>query len=323
MTPIVRTLLATTLLSAVGLLAPLSANASSNVPAPFTSQAALTKALTDASTMNTLPSHVVPSITQAATDYTGWAGCLTPYTSGPSISAWAGVSKCGMGEWQSKKTVVLFGDSQAWMWGDDLDLLGHALGYRVVQLTRAACEVADTPLWDYHSLKDSKNCTAFRQSALKEIASLHPVGVIVADLKPTSPEDLQQHPIGDAAYTAALSKTMKALRAITPNVIMLGGHPVPGEDPTTCMATHPTHITGCAMSLSQAAPSFADATYRAVAQATGAHYHTPISWFCSATFCPLVADKTLIYTDQYHITRTYALRLMPLLKKILVADHIL
>jgi len=311
------------LLATVTVLPSAVADASGTVPTPFASQAALTAALNAASNLNALPSHVTPTLTAAPTDYTGWAGCLTPYTSGPSISSWMGVSHCSMGEWQSKKTVVLYGDSQAWMWGDDLDLLGHALGYRVVQLTRAACQVADTALWDYHSLKESQNCDTFRQAALKEIASLHPVGVIVVDLKPTVPEDLQQHPLSTAAYNAALEKTMMVLRAVTPNVVMLGGHPVPGEDPTTCMATHPTHITGCAMSLRQAAASFSDATYRAVAVATGVHYSSPVSWFCGTTFCPLVADKTLMYTDQYHITRTYALRLMPLLKQLLVADHIM
>ena len=316
-------LLANLALAAVATLAPSNAGAAGTTPSPFTSQQALTAALNAASSLDTLPSHVTPSLTSAATDYTGWAGCLTPYTSGPSISSWMGVSHCSMGEWQSKKTIVLYGDSQAWMWGDDLDQLGHALGYRVVQLTRAACEVADTPLWDYHSQKESANCAAFRQAAFKEIAALHPVGVIVADLKPNAPEDLSQHPIGTAAYEAALEKTMMTLRAITPNVVLLGGHPVPGEDPTSCMVTHPTHITGCAMSLKQATPSFSDPVYRTVAAATGVHYHSPVAWFCGATFCPLVADKTLIYTDQYHITRTYALRLMPLLKQLLVADHIM
>ena len=299
------------------------AGASGADPRPFASQSALTAALTAASSLNSLPTNVSPTLSKAATDYTGWAGCLTPYTAGPTITSWLGVSHCGMGEWQSKKTIVLYGDSQAWMWGDDLDQLGHALGYRVVLLARAACEVADAPLWNYQSLQSSKNCTAFRHAALKEIAALHPVGVVVVDLKPRSPENLQQQPIGSAAYVAALSKTMMTLRAITPNVVLLGGHPVPGVDPTTCMVTHPTHITGCAMSRSQAAPDIAGDTYRVVTAATGVHYAPTDSWFCGPTFCPLVADKTLIYTDQYHITRTYALRLMPLLKKLLVADHVM
>ncbi len=298
------------------------AMASTKSATPFASQRALTATLNASSMSQTLPNDLSPRLQDVSADWPKTGRCLMSYDASGALSAWPGPTKCARGDVKSAKTVVLFGDSQAWMWEPAFDALGTSMGYRVVVIARASCEVADLPLYDYHSATSSTNCTSFRTAALREIVLLRPSAVVVADLRPLHPESMNQRPISNGSYLVALAKTVAILRTASPNVVLLGQHPIVPEDPTACLSAHPTATRGCGISLARAIPYFADLTYASVAAVTGAHFHSPMSWFCGSNFCPALAGTTPIYTNRYHITRTFALRLVPLLKQLLVADHV-
>jgi len=257
---------------------------------PFVTQSALTSALNAASTTSALPANLSPSLQQVANDWDKADGCFLSYTAGPGLSPWPGATKCSRGAVKSSKTVVLLGDSQAWMWEPAFDAMGKANNVRVVMLVRASCEVADMPLWDYHTAQSSANCTSFRAAALHEIALLHPAAVVIADLKPAQPEDANKQPVSRVMYLEALAKTMATLRSVTSTIVLLGQHPILADDPTSCLSAHPGSIVGCGMKLADATTYFADATYSSVAAVTGARYQSPVKWFCGTNFCPAVVD---------------------------------
>jgi len=56
-------------------------------------------------------------------------------------------------------------------------------------------------------------------------------------------------------------------------------------------------------------PDFARA-----AAAAGASFVAQKQWFCSATYCPVLLDHTLLYLDQYHFTKTFTVALTPILE---------
>ena len=49
------------------------------------------------------------------------------------------------------------------------------------------------------------------------------------------------------------------------------------------------------------------------AKSAHADYVPVLRWFCTSIACPVVADRVIIYFDQYHITRQYSLFIEPLL----------
>jgi len=47
------------------------------------------------------------------------------------------------------------------------------------------------------------------------------------------------------------------------------------------------------------------------------------SWYCSATYCPVIVGSTLLYLDQYHFTKTFTLSLAPILDAALTKSGVL
>jgi len=296
-------------LTAVGAVAPSAASAS-----PITTTQQLASLLRQASSVSSLPSATTPSVAKESTDYSGWGNCLLNYSGPGNLAAWPGEKACSFGDVRSTKTIVLFGDSQVWQWSDALNTIGKKDHVRMVLLARSACDLASVVQWDYYSVADSKNCYAFANLAVKKIAALHPWGVIVAFIKIPTTETLSHHLLSSAAYSGYLADRLKQLVAITPHVFLMDQHPVPAQNPATCVAIHPTHLLHCGISPTAPQQAMNEPDFARAAAAAGASFVAQKQWFCSATYCPVLLDHTLLYLDQYHFTKTFTVALTPILE---------
>jgi hypothetical protein len=289
-------------------------SAASAATAPvITSSQQLSSLLAAASTKSSLPSTTTPSVAGASTDFSGWGSCLLSYSGPGGLTGWPGEKACSFGDVHAKKTIVLFGDSQAWQWTNALDVIGKAHHVKMVLLARSACDLASITQWDFYSVADSKNCVSFANAAVSKIAAMHPWGVIVAFIKIPFTETLNHVILSSSQYSGYLATRLKQLVAITPRVFLMAQHPVPSQDPASCVAIHPTELLHCGVSRNAPNQAMNQPDFALAARASGANFVSQTSWYCSATYCPALVGSTLVYLDQYHFTKTFTLSLAPIL----------
>ena len=283
-------------------------------PSSITSTQQLATMLTAASSVATLPPTTSPAVSKESTDYSGWGNCLLDYSGPGTLAAWPGEKACSFGDVTSKKTIVLFGDSQVWQWSDALDRIGKKNHVKMVLLARSACDLASVVQWDYYSVADSKNCYAFANLAVKKIASMHPWGIVVAFIKIPTTETLSHQLLSSAQYSGYLAERLKQLVAITPHVFLMDQHPVPAQNPATCIAIHPTQLLHCGIARSAPNQAMNEPDFAVAARAAGASFVPQANWYCSSSYCPVVLGTTLMYLDQYHFTKTFTVALTPILE---------
>lgn len=283
-------------------------------PSKVASTQQLATMLTAASSLTTLPSTTTPEVAKESIDYSGRGNCLLDYSGPGTLAAWPGEKACSFGDVTSKKTIVLFGDSQVWQWSDALDRIGKKNHVKMVLLARSACDLASVVQWDYYSVADSKNCYAFSNLAVKKIASIHPWGIVVAFIKIPTTETLSHQLLSSAQYSGYLAERLKQLVAITPHVFLMDQHPVPAQNPATCIAIHPSQLLHCGIARSAPNQAMNEPDFAVAAHAAGVSFVPQANWYCSSTYCPVVLGTTLMYLDQYHFTKTFTVALTPILE---------
>jgi hypothetical protein len=87
---------------------------------------------------------------------------------------------CSLGASKPQKTIVLFGDSHADHWSTPLAKIAETNNWRLVTYLKSSCSVAAVPTWNVRLMRAYSECDAWRQTAMKEIASLKPDAVIVS-----------------------------------------------------------------------------------------------------------------------------------------------
>src|SRR5699024_7923966 len=82
------------------------------------------------------------------------------------------VIHCVLGKLDSRKTIVLFGDSHSVQWAPTLRAITVAMGWRLVTFTKQACGYARVELTRHG--KPYRSCDIWREKAIKEIRKLKP-----------------------------------------------------------------------------------------------------------------------------------------------------
>jgi len=287
------------------------------VPVTVTNQAQLTALLNQGASLNSLPSVLVPPASLGK-EFPGTQGCLVSPTSTNAIAARPATSVCTWGDPTASHTVVLFGDSQAAMWLPAMSALGTAEHVKVVLYAMSACNLASTPLWNLYSLAASQACTAFRSWALTQIAALKPIAVVTAFYALPNYTDYNHRPVSTSKFSAALKKTYQALVATGAKVVAFGNIPLPPLDPALCLSAHPNQIHGCGVGIHQAVNAPSVAVVSAAARGSRASFVSPINWACSKSFCPIEANHTILYFDQFHLAKHYVLEIAPVVIAALV-----
>jgi peptidoglycan/LPS O-acetylase OafA/YrhL len=277
------------------------------VQATAATPTAIETALAAAVGLKTLPSNVQPSLASAVTDRPERTNkCLVPDPSGATPPADA---TCTFGDASATRTIVVTGDSHANSWMPAFDSFGKADHWKVIEYAKAACSPGDYPTYvDPIDNRLYSQCNDFRSATLARVKALKPTYVILASEIRTVDIDPSGMVQSVRNYQAAGSRVIYL--ADTPSPQRIGSIP-------DCLAKNSDHIQACAMVRSDPSTRLGSMIQRtnetaAVSQA-GATVLDPTSWFCTATTCPPVIANQIVYTDNSHITATYAKWLAPLL----------
>lgn len=295
-------MLAATVVVAVGLAGVAFA---AKAPSPGTAKqvAALVAA---APKITTTPKDIVPAVSAAGADNAylatpSLAACTTGATTLPT---------CVFGDTKGKHTMVLFGDSHAFMWFPAVDLIAKAEKWRLVALMSFGCPVADVTVWNVATDGPNTPCPAFRTAMIARINKLDPSLVIMSEGFYTLNADDQ--PITDAQWTTALETSLSQLDAKGMKKVLIGNtFLVP--DPVACLAGYPKAVQTCSRAEDDSTQAAQRAAEQAATTEQGVPYINEIPWECSAT-CTVVIGNMIVYNSAGHISATYADYLSGVLK---------
>ena len=231
---------------------------------------------------------------------------------------------CVYGDTASSTTAVLFGDSHAAYWFPALDLISRQQHWRLVDLTKDGCPVAEVNIaaWFRHG-GPYPECTDWRISAMAQIAALHPALVIASDaryLEVPEARPLAGVPTGHGStWLNGLAAIFGFLDRSAAHVVFISDVPTPQQYPPGCVSRHVSDVGRCNTKLSAAIrlPGVKSAELE-----LAAHEHVdtvdPSSWFCASTTCPAIVGNLLVYRNIAHMEPAWSRFIAPVLADAIV-----
>jgi len=238
------------------------------------------------------------------------AGCTTDYT----VTTAPG---CVLGDPNGTRTVVLWGDSHAWMWLPAFDAIGKNSQTQVLEFTKSSCGPPDMRIWLDRFRRPYTECDEFRRFVEDRIATLHPdmvvltgavKGVRVVDNGHGSDQGVEE------AWATGLASTLQAVVPYTGQTVILGDIAYPVGDPSDCLSAHASNFHACDTPRSGTIDEYGlqsgvfddhNKREQQVAQQNGVQYVDVTRWLCTDTTCPAVVGALQVYRDYFHLSPNY------------------
>ena len=219
---------------------------------------------------------------------------------------WEGttVPLCPLGDRRSSRTVVVFGDSQAGMLLPALDLVGAREGFRVVGLVKLGCAPYAVDQWN--SGQPYEACAEFRDWARAQIRELEPDVLVLAARGMWAVRDQDGVP-ATQVWSAGVDTTLGQVVAEVGEVVVVSGLGALEFRPPDCLSDPESDLATCT-SPEDVRILEANQLTRAAAADHGLTYADLTSLACLRHRCPLVAERTVLYRDPAHLSKTWMLR---------------
>jgi peptidoglycan/LPS O-acetylase OafA/YrhL len=224
--------------------------------------------------------------------------------SSPPVSP--GGDTCVFGDRSSKTTVVNIGDSHGLMYAPGLIALARKRHWRLVNLTRAGCTVAEVDF--------EPKCDAWRENMLERVAREHPSLVVVSTATQTIAKSNRYAVVHDGKrltraqsepYLAAgLTRTLRRLRQTGAKVVVIRDISGTPNGVVGCVAQHPHQLRKCAFAPHR--PRALAFDVRAAHRVPGVKLIDPLPVLCPNGSCPAVIGHALVYRNDYHLTATFS-----------------
>jgi hypothetical protein len=253
-----------------------------------------------------VPANLSPPVAAAHGDK------ATPFTDGCHLSYTATISPgCTYGDERATTSVVLFGDSHATQWFPALERIAVTRHWRLVVLTKSTCPPVEISIVSPVLGRAYTECDRWRAGALARIRAEHPVAVVLGVARHYS--DVYHFTVYGRPWLTGLAATVRAVRAAGAAAVVLGPTPKPAVDVPDCLSEHLSDATACATPTAQAVNAAGMRAEQAATTRAGGTYVPVSRWICTATDCPPVVGRLLVYRDDNHLTTGYPAWLAPVL----------
>ena len=211
------------------------------------------------------------------------------------------VLTCSFGDLESTRTIALFGDSHAGRWFPALERAAGELGYRLDTYTKSGCRSEDTTAaWESTT---NASCSRWRSGAIDRLAADAPDVIVLANhLGPTPGRDAA---IQSADWVDGLSALYDRLPE-TSRVVTIADSPEFAASPVLCLSAHLESADDCSVDRADALNPAIREAQRIVAAERGGAVVDLTDYLCNVTECPAVIGSTLVYSDEHHLTATFA-----------------
>jgi hypothetical protein len=214
---------------------------------------------------------------------------------------------CAVGDRDSRRLLVVVGDSHVGEWLPALDAIGRRAGYRVLPLVKFGCAPYDVDL--LYDGRPWTECQEFRDWAVRQVAALHPDVVVVGgrglQLGMTAPADQRA-----GVWSAGVDTMLRALAPLTRRLVVFGDVPALAVDPMACLtSTHATMAT-CTTRVDPRTTE-ANTLTSAAAKREGAQYVDLSDLACLRGRCPVVAGGLMVYANDDHLSMAWVRHVTP------------
>ena len=209
---------------------------------------------------------------------------------------------CTYGVENSKKVLVLYGDSHAAQWFPALERIALERGYRLVSLTKSACPAVDSPREDQGAFKNV-HCEKWRENSIARIKTLKPEAVITSSFQYFTPP--KGFPSRTQWWNDGQRRLLKDLQGSSGHLIYISDTPRPLRDIPNCLASRDSHSCDS----TERTPNVIISGFQKI---------DPTAWLCD-TYCPAIRNGYVVYRDASHISVAAALALKTELESALIA----
>jgi len=254
-----------------------------------------------AAKITTLPKKITPPLLQVPTSRKAWFNnnCTTDFNS-------ADLFQCLGGNQNSKKLIVLYGDSHASMWMTAVDAIAKNQNYKVLLLAKLACPILQKTIWSYQLDRPFTECDEWNTKAIELIKSLTPDYLLVTNQWKPAVQDGKKDDFGtNTLWGEEFPKALANLKTIANKVVVIGNNPSMATDPLRCASKPKQNLLLCASFTPNADNHIINKIESDAAKSLGIPYVDTVSIACSKTLCPVVINGYFVYFDQWHFTDQY------------------
>jgi len=232
---------------------------------------------------------------------------------------------CVYGDPNGAKTMFLVGDSHAAAWFPAIDEVARRHGWKLIPLTKAACQVPSVLSYSPVLNKPYTGCVRFRGEVFARIVADKPDMVVMSsnDTDNGGIYDADNRLIerrgqqDNAAWVDAWQQSWSKMRP-APSKVLIQDTPYPVGPGPACAAANARRLYKCD---GLEAKAIIEQKRRAMigdkAAENGIRVINPTPWFCAKKKCPIVIGNILAYWDSSHMSVAYSLALVPLMDKAL------
>jgi hypothetical protein len=223
---------------------------------------------------------------------------------------------CTYGNPDGAIKVALVGDSHAAQWFPALEAVASKHGWRLTVLVKKGCAMAEFVTFDESNRKRTE-CGPWRKAVMARLQTEQPDLVLAGSYR----YRLANRPARSNArsqWLDALTPTLKQLRGLTKNLILIGDIPHPESWPAKCLSNHLTSAQDCLVDRSKAERRPVVDAEVAAAEAADATYMKVSDWMCSLQQCAVLLGNIQMYRDDNHLGATATRYFAPFVEAVTV-----
>jgi peptidoglycan/LPS O-acetylase OafA/YrhL len=226
---------------------------------------------------------------------------------------------CEFGDAGATTVVALLGDSHAQHWLSGLDRAGREHHWRIDAMVKGGCPVADmSELGSARFTRYYRECARYREAMLRRIIAMRPAAVLLASWDHYIPPDgrIEDWQVTPDMWQRGLRRTYERLVAAGIRPIAIRDVPRTGFDVPACLSRRAAALPFARECVYERRSSLVQ---RAVAAQDAAVRGLPVQivdmndQVCSTAHCPVVKDGVIVFTDDNHLTASFARSVAPVL----------
>ena len=260
-----------------------------------------------ATTIKKVPRNIEPALTGQKAD---WGGNYLSPACAPALQA-SRAQVCSLGDRNSKKLMVVYGDSHVLMWFPAFETIAATDHWQLIVLAKTYCPADNLTIANPSALGSANSpdlaCDNWHRWAVGEINRLKPQVLVV------SQESIYQVPVANAStpkwvsapeWENGLRSLYASLKDRNTRNIILGNIPVLQRREPSCLASHRSNVQFCS-SPKATSVLWTNKIEMDEAKALGIQYIDTVPWFCSQT-CTAEVGNYNVYMDGIHMNATFA-----------------
>jgi|GEM_PF-2664616 len=230
---------------------------------------------------------------------------------------------CVYGDWSAKRTLVLTGDSQAWMWEPAFDKWGQASGWKVIVLTKSACQPWLDSQQEYVNGSAFPACRVFQSEVRMYINKTRPSVVVAEGSVPVIPNTSVPRVKTDvASFVSSIAASDARVLIVDPSTSFYAYDYTTHSTLTspTCLSTHPQQAGICNGVSQKLLLNYFMNSVLNNSQLPGKSRLLKLNQLLCDAKCPMIVNGILVYIDGDHVSYDWAVHVSSALSEILAPD---